>query len=187
MRPHRSPTVEYIRAHNLAVPASSRIATIEQAKKTGGMVALYPRSQDIDVLHIDDGEPKDDMHCTVIYLGEDVSDQDPTELISQLDQTCGHFPPIHANVFAHALFNPDGEEPCAVYLIGGNTDLGELHRELKSFVAGRYPGAAEQHDPYVPHITAGYDLAVTELDYTGPIEFDRIGLRWPDHDQDWTL
>ena len=62
-----------------------RVADAEQAKKTGGMVALLPRSSDVDALLVSGGEPPEDIHMTVVYLGEDVRGQDPTELISQLD------------------------------------------------------------------------------------------------------
>lgn len=171
----------------LHVAGRRKLGDAEQAKETGGMVALYPRTHDLEKLVINGGEPLKDMHMTVVYLGSDVSSQDPTEIISQLDYVSGNYGPIDANVFAHALFNPSGDEPCAVYLVGGHPDITALFRELKGFVEGRYPGAAEQHDPYIPHVTAGYGIPVEKLDYTGPILFDRIGLRWPGHDQDWDL
>jgi hypothetical protein len=183
---HPSPTVEYIRTHNMHRHPIKE-ADVEAAKKTGGMVALFPRTHDLDVLHVDGGEDTDELHMTVIFLGEDVTDQDPTELISQLDFVSDNYSSIEARVFAHALFNPDGEQPCAVYLVGDNIDIVDLYQDMKKFVDDRYPGSKEQHPVYTPHITAGYGLTVDKLDYTGPITFDRIGLRWPDHDQDWTL
>lgn len=164
-----------------------RNASAEESKKTGGMVALFLRTHDNQKLVINGGEPEDDLHCTVVFLGEDVRDDDPTELVGQLDYISGNYGPLEAKIFAHAAFNPTGDEPCAVYLVGGNSDLSNLYRELKGFVEGRYPGAASQHDPWTPHITAGYNMNVAKLDYTGPVLFDRIGLRWPGHDQDWTL
>lgn len=164
-----------------------KLTEVEQAKKTGGMIALYPRQHDAEKLVINGGESLKDLHCTSIFLGEDVSDQDPTEIIEQLDYVSNNYGPIEANVFAHALFNPAGDEPCAVYLVGGNPDITRIFDELKQFVETRYPGSKEQHSPYVPHITAGYGLPIEKLDYTGPVEFDRIGLRWPGHDDDWTL
>lgn len=183
-RAHPSPTVEYIRRHNLKV----RTADAEAAKLTGGMVALYPRTADAEQLLIAGSTEKlADLHCTVIYLGEDVRDQDPTELISKLDEVADQYVPFEGNVFSHAHFNPDGDDPCMVYLIGGDSNFTPLFRELKGFVETRYPDAAKQHDPWIPHVTAGYGLEPGDLTYTGPVTFDRIGLRWPDHDQDWTL
>lgn len=178
----RSATDIYLIREGLA-----KHSEVEQAKRTGGMVALYPRTHDGEKLVINGGEELDELHCTVTFLGEDVTDQDPTELISQLDYVSNNYSPIHANVFAHALFNPAGDEPCSVYLVGGNPDITLLFDEMKQFVGTRYPGSKEQHSPYIPHVTAGYNLPIEKLDYTGPIEFDRIGLRWPGHDQDWDL
>jgi 2'-5' RNA ligase len=176
---------------NLVHPESMRIkdASAEQSKKTGGMIALYPRRSDLENLLVDDpkAEPIEDLHMTVIFLGEDVTGQDPTELISQLDYVSQNYSPIEAQAFAHALFNPKGDEPCAVYLIGDNIDLVDLYDDLKRYVTEHYPGSKEQHPVYTPHITAGYGIGIDKLEYTGPVLFEKIGLRWPDHDQDWTL
>ncbi len=162
-------------------------ASAEQSKKTGGMVALYPRQHDLEKLVVSGGEPIEDLHMTVIFLGEDVTGQDPTELISQLDYVAQNYSPIEAQAFAHALFNPSGDEPCAVYLVGDNIDIVDLYNDLKRFVDQHYPGSKEQHPVYTPHITAGYGVGINKLTYTGPITLERIGLRWPGHDQDWGL
>jgi hypothetical protein len=44
----------------------------------------------------------------------------------------------------------------------------------------RFPLPA-QHEPWIPHVTAGYGPSDTILTYTGPIVFDRIGLSWAGH------
>lgn len=163
-----------------------RTADAEQAKATGGMVALMPRVADAQKLVVPGGEPLDDLHATVIYLGQDVTGQDPTELIDHLHYVSGNFVPIEASVFGSGIFNATGPDPCVVYLVGGNPDLTGLFREMKGFVEQRYPGSAEQHDPWTPHITAAYGAGVA-IDYEGPILFDRIGLRWPGADQDFPL
>lgn len=163
------------------------IGTAEQAKATGGMVALFPRVADAEKLVVLGGEPLEDLHLTVTYFGEDVRGQDPTELVSQLDYLQGNYGPIEAQVFGFGWFNPVSDEPCAVYLIGGNPDLTHLHMDLKQFALEHYPGAAEQHDPWTPHITAGYGLSTDALSYQGPVTFDRFGLRWPEADEDFPL
>ena len=163
-----------------------RSADAEQAKATGGMVALMPRQQDAEMLAVPGGEPVEELHMTVIYLGQDVQGQDPTELINELHYVAGNFQPIEANVFGQAVFNASGEDPCKVYLVGGSPDITGLFRILKDFVGQRYPGAAEQHDPFVPHVTAAYGTDL-EISYEGPVLFDRIGLRWPGADQDFIL
>jgi 2'-5' RNA ligase len=164
-------------------------ASAEQSKKTGAMVALYPRQQDLEQLVVDDpkAEPIDDLHMTVIFLGEDVSGQDPTELITQLDYVANNYSPIECKAFAHALFNPKGDEPCAVYLIGDNIDIVDFYQDMKKFVEDRYPGSKEQHPVYTPHITAGYGVPIDKLTFTGEITLDRIGLRWQGEEHDWDL
>lgn len=179
------PVFEQNRVCNFA-RGMHRSADAEQAKATGGMVALYPRVADGQKLVVPGGEPLDDLHCTVVYLGQDVQGQDPTELIDHLHYVAPNFGPIEANIFGSGIFNASGDDPCVVYLVGGSPDITGLFRELKGFVSERYPGAAEQHDPYIPHITAAYGAGVG-IDYEGPIVFDRIGLRWPGADQDFIL
>lgn len=160
-------------AHQMHITADA-----EEAKQTGGMVALYPRTHDAETLAVKGGESVDDLHMTVVYLGKDVSGQSPDELITELDDLSSQFSKIEADVFGIAQFNPDGEEPCMVYIVGGSPDISELFRKLKTFVEDRYPGAKEQHDPYCPHVTAGYDLKPEQVTYTGPVTFDRLGLSW---------
>jgi 2'-5' RNA ligase len=166
---------------------SIRFADAEVAKLSGGMVALYPRLADAQKLVVPGGEPLEDLHMTVTYLGEDVTGQDPTELIDQLHYVAGNFGPIDAKIFGAGVFNSTSPDACVVYLVGGSPDITGLFRELKGFVEHRYPGAAEQHDPYIPHITAAYGPNIVGVEYEGPVLFDRIGLRWPGADQDFIL
>lgn len=168
-------------------PKIQRSADAEQAKQTGGMLALYPRVADAQKLVVPGGEPLEDLHCTVVYLGEDVRGQDPTELIDYLHYVAGNYGPIDAKIFGSAIFNSTSPDPAVVYLVGGSSDLTPLYDDLKRFVTERYPGAAEQHEPYHPHITAAYNAGVAGMAYEGPILFDRIGLRFPGADQDFIL
>jgi hypothetical protein len=48
----------------------NRIGNAEQAKGTGGMIALFPRQDDAMNLAIPGGEPPEDMHVTLLYSGE---------------------------------------------------------------------------------------------------------------------
>jgi len=74
-----------------------------------------------------------------------------------------------------------------VYIVGGSPDISGMFRVLKDFVEARYPGAHEQHDPFVPHITAGYGLAPDQVTYTGPVTFDRVSLHWAGDVKDFPL
>lgn len=84
--------------------------------------------------------------------------------------------PIRAGIFAHAVFNPTGEEPATVYLLDGTGDrmaIDRAHDELINSITHQIGDVnfPEQHSPYVPHITAGYNLDPNALNYTGPVTF----------------
>jgi hypothetical protein len=154
-----------------------RTADAEQAKSTGGMLALMPRSDFAEVLAVPGYEPPEDLHVTLFYFGEDVTDMPGEAEISQAAAgVAQQFPALVAKAFGHAVFNPNGEEPCAVYLIGNSQELDDLHRQLEQVVA---PFCAhEQHVPWTPHVTAGYGLDPHQLGYDGDVIFDRISLQW---------
>lgn len=171
-------------------------ADAEQAKSTGGMIALYPRQDDAMKLAVPGGEPPDELHVTLAYLGEDVSGLDPAPLINGLHSILEPVTVITARVMGHAMFNPDGgddpeepKEPCAVYLVGDSEQIPDLHDSVMDLIEQYgidYPMPA-QHKPYIPHITAGYSLPIAELSYTGPVLFDRVGLAFGGNTQFFPL
>lgn len=159
-----------------------RLADAEQAKSTGGMVALYPRTDYAQQLHIPGGEPVQDMHVTMAYLGEDVTGSDPGGISQGLDQICSSYTVIDARVMGHATFNGDGGpngdmDPCAVYLISDSEQMDNLHRDILDLCTQQF-NLPQQHAPWLPHLTAGYGLDANMLDYHGPILFDRIGFKF---------
>lgn len=154
----------------------------EQAKATGGMLALYPSPEFAQMLAIPGGEPVEDLHVTVLYFGEDVGDRPGAnqDIANAVHWVAGACALIEARVFAHAMFNPDGangHEPCAVYLVGSSKELSDFHDGVKRAVEPIWD-MSEQHSPWIPHLTLGYSLDPSELTYTGPITFDRAELRW---------
>ncbi|QGJ94880.1 RNA ligase [Gordonia phage Stormageddon] len=155
-----------------------RTADAEQAKRTGGMVALYPTPQSAARVLVAGGEPIEDLHLTIGYLGEDVSGYfSPVEAANAAFGVAQNFPLIQAKVMGHATFNPDGDEPCAVHLVGDNDYLPELYQFVQSHLHANY-NLPRQHTPWIPHVTAGYGLTAADLSYTGPIEFDRVQVNW---------
>jgi hypothetical protein len=155
----------------------------EQAKQTGGMIALYPRQDDALKMAVPGGEPPQELHVTLAFLGDDVSHLDPTAFLEDLPRLLDSVTVITARVMGHAIFNPDGgpegdREPCAVYLIGDTEQLPELHNDvldLLGYHSVDFPIPA-QHSPFIPHCTAGYSLPIAELSYAGDVLFDRVGL-----------
>jgi hypothetical protein len=143
-------------------------------EQTGGMIALIPRESDAAALAVPRGDKPEEMHLTLVYLGGDVTGMDSRQrnaIAAAVANVAVMLPPVETRVFAHATFNPDGHgdrEPCAVYLIGDSTVLGPLRAELAQF------GGDDQHEPFVPHVTAGYGLKQSKLTFTGPVVFDRL-------------
>jgi hypothetical protein len=146
-------------------------------ENTGGMVALVPSedSAELLALTVENGEPADELHLTLTYLGDDVStmgDGDKRALVEAAEKIAAETTPVAGRVFAHATFNPDGFEgrdPCAVYLVSDTDQIDELRGEFDRFAS------TDQHKPYFPHVTAaGYGLAAGDLSFTGPVTFDAI-------------
>jgi hypothetical protein len=162
-----------------------RLADAGQSEATGGIIALYPRAVDAEALAIPCGEPRDDLHVTLVYVGDDVSGPGGSELERVLDDfTAAHPNPISAQVFGHAVFNPNPTDEelhsAVVYLVGDSPDLAPLRQQVMKSVERLFPLPA-QHEPWIPHVTAGDGASDTILTYTGPIVFDRIGLSRAGH------
>jgi hypothetical protein len=162
-----------------------------------GMIALVPAEP--DALTVDGGDPADQLHLTLAYLGDDVASW-PESYISEVHAVVaelvggqhaedgepvpafGPARPLVGNVFSHAVFNPNsdnGRNPATVYLFDGDADrfeMEDLARQVQNRLRDKlgeidFP---EQHNPWVPHLTAGYGVPVDGLTYTGPVTFDRV-------------
>ena len=157
--------------------------------RTSGMVALVPSADDVDKLAINGGEDPGEMHLTLAYLGDDVSQLSPQErngLAGAILDHAQNLAPITARVMGHASFNPDGGpdggmDPCAVYLVGDSPAIPDLHDDMAMRTS------AEQHTPFLPHVTAGYGKNAGDLSYAGPITFDRMRLALGDQAYDFPL
>src|ERR1700687_4747516 len=151
-------------------------ADIEQAKATGGIVALYPSDLDAHVLAIPGGTPPEELHLTLVDYGQDVSGLTDVELRRRLsDVVAGHPELIEAQEFGHAVFT-----------VGDSPELASLRQQVLSLSQELFEPLA-QHEPWVPHVTAGYSALETELKYTGTVRFDRIGLSWAGCPTYWPL
>lgn len=148
----------------------------------GGMIALIPA--DPHALVVDNGDPAEELHLTLAYLGDDVSGwtEAQREAVHNIGRSLAEVSDrLEARVFAHARFNPDGgpdgdTDPCAVYLIGDGYNLAAERELLVQRLRGELGEASmpEQHTPFVPHVTAGYGVDVSALEFTGPVAFDRV-------------
>lgn len=147
---------------------------------TGAMVALLPAPESISSLAISEGDPPDQLHVTLLYLGEAVEwpVQCQDELRKFISSIFINISQISAEINAHAVFNPNGDNPASVYLIGGHGGLvcEELHHLIKAKVEFLGVEIPNDFPLYIPHLTIGYGLDVRKLTYQGPIVFDRVRI-----------
>lgn len=162
----------------LSTPAlAARAAEVH----TGAMVALLPSAADAARLAVEGGEPVDELHLTLRYLGPAAAI--PAEaralLVDRLQALAAGV--VEADGFALSMFNPGGAEPCVVLGVSGAV-LEVVHTDIAAGVAAWAEACAvevpENHAPWVPHVTLHYTADVEQLaallDRTGPIRFDRI-------------
>lgn len=139
-----------------------------------GMIALVPAPEDARRLAVPGGLEADELHVTVGYL-DDVQDFNSNRLAQVALSMADHFGPFVADAFNVSMFNPNGEDPCAVLGLGGE-QLERIHRFFLDYEGERYP----QRAPYIPHMTLRYTDDTSVLadytDRTGPIRFEKIRL-----------
>lgn len=149
---------------------------------TGAMVALLPSMEDASRIVVDGGEPVDQLHLTLLYLGEGALI--PPEVRGEIIDACARWaenlPTIIAKAFSVNMFNPNGEEPCVVLGVSGGL-LDNVHNVITQSVDAvlQHSGVPypEQHRPWIPHITLVYtdDAELNAFaDKLGPITFDHI-------------
>jgi hypothetical protein len=157
---------------------------------TGGMIALIPRVTDAEQLRVSGGEKLDELHLTLAYLGDDVTgwtaDQRNNLTARALETALGTGAPVSARIMGHAVFNPDGHDgraPCAVYLVGDSKAITPMRDMLRPIVEHQQ----EQHEPHIPHVTAGYGVPFSRLKYIGPVVFDRLRVAFAGDVYDFPL
>lgn len=162
------------------------------AEHTGGMLALVPSADAITALTVDGGDPPEELHLTLAYLGDDVTGLDVgvTEyLLGAATDLANSLEPLELSAFAHASFNPDSDEfdPCAVYLFNGD-GVGDIHDKAvavgETALGDAFPA---QHANFFPHVTAGYGMDAGQLSFTGPVTFDTLRVALGDDVYDLPL
>jgi hypothetical protein len=170
----------------------SLTAAADGSHMSGAMIALMPTVQDAERLAIEGGEPADQLHLTLYYLGSgaDFSEEDRQSVIDAVTDVLPHYAdgPVAGKAFGAAHWNGDGDEPSWVWSVGDDPEtprtLGMLHgaicMALEEGLAegGDHPELPEQHTPWVPHVCAAYsdelDLIIPMEEHLGPVTFDRV-------------
>lgn len=154
-------------------------------EQTGAMIALVPSDADIKRLAIEGGEPVEELHLTLLYLGDAVN-WDPSDRQAVIDAVeAGNFTGIGdftSNAFGAAIWNPDSATPALVLNIGDGPEtldwLHETHKAAERAVDPYELKMPQQHTPWAAHICLAYSMdpalfeqALTRL---GPVTFDKI-------------
>lgn len=150
---------------------------------TGAMIALIPTAEDAERLAVEGGEPVEQIHLTLAYLGKvaDLGARGKQDVIDQVSTVANGLPRLEASVFAAAVFNPDDadRDPCLTYLLSGDV-IDAVHDLIDQTLPLVDAPIPSQHRPFHAHITAAYtgDLSrLTELTTRmGPVTFDRLRL-----------
>lgn len=149
------------------------VADASAAKAYGAMVALYPRRDSALELAVPSGEPLEDLHLTLVHLGDSVSPTaSPDTLIQSMSHLADSYTVIDAHISGHGVL---GGEGAVVYFLAEHPQLPDLHVDTLN-AANTSFNVPRQHQPWLPHVTVGYDIDPRQLDYTGRVFFDRIGV-----------
>ena len=170
------------------------------ADYTGAMVALRMTDDDAARLAVDGGEPADQLHLTLVYLGEaaDINAASRQAIIDGLTALAAEWHTaaegdlaITGDGFSINAFNPntDGKDPCIVMGVSGE-QLAAAHQQVHDVVKAVY-GFPAQHQPFVPHVTLAYtdDLSLVGAlaNRTGPVTFDRLRVAFAGSNHDIPL
>lgn len=155
---------------------------------TGAMVALVPSAADAARLAVDGGEPIDQLHCTLMYLG-DAADYSTIARDSIVERVESHpfTAPTTADAFSINVFNPgtaNERDPCVVMGLSG-ANLADVHKWVNEALGYELDNKAPaQHEPWIPHVTLAYTDDMSRMaefaDRVGPVTFDHIMVAFGD-------
>ncbi|MGW1989586.1 phage minor head protein [Embleya sp. NPDC001921] len=170
---------------------STRTAAADGSHRQGAMIALIPTPGDAAHLAIPGGEPEDELHLTLVFLGEG-ADWSPEQRAALIDNVRERAAAdlgggtVVGRAFGSAHWNPDSDTPSWVWSVGDDRDRPDDAPMLYNAGAVAFeavdetdgPPLAYQHTPWVAHVCAAYSddpAFLHELESRlGPIEFDRI-------------
>ena len=143
------------------------------ALPTGVMVALYPTPSVAQKLAVKGGEPVDEIHCTLAFLGKADALPDPEALRKAVADWAARTPPIEGEISGHGLFTA-GPEP-VTYATPDLPALPEARADLMDALDG-HP-VSKDHG-FTPHMTIAYaDKTASLPDHGGrKLSFSKASL-----------
>ncbi len=158
------------------------VAAATPEEHTGAMIALVPSAEDATRLALGGGEPLDQLHLTLVYLGEaaDIDGESRVILLDTIAQIADEAPPIIGNGFGLAVFNPLGDEPCLVLMVGSGGDvtniaLDDVHNAAISAAEESAIDTSLSKSPWIPHVTLAYFMSQPSLVDIGDVAEQRMG------------
>ncbi len=156
---------------------------------TGASVALMPTEEDARRLRLAGGEPTEELHLTLYFLGKaaDWPEHDRMDVVNSVMDVAPELGPVTARAFGVNHWNGDGEAPCWVLGVGDirdseETRLTDVYEAVSDALEDghRDTDFPEQHAPWVPHISMAYtgdlSLAAELQKRLGEVTFDRIRI-----------
>ncbi|MFB6392623.1 2'-5' RNA ligase family protein [Polymorphospora lycopeni] len=149
---------------------------------TGAMVALIPTEADAERLAVDGGEPAEQLHVTLAYLGDAVNlaPADRQDIIDTVSTAVNGMPVVEAEVFALSAFNPGDVSERKTCIVAGLS--GDLLDAVHTLIGDSLQHLAlpSQHAPWHAHMTLQYTDDLSRLaalvDRVGPVRFDRLRI-----------
>lgn len=189
--------------HHIQSAHGRRVFADDTSHTQGGMIALMPTAADAKRLAFPGGEASAELHCTLMYLGDDGgawTDDQKDALEAAVRSLVAGVPPVGARIFGAAHWNGDGDKPSWVWSVGDAPSDNPADSTLEeartlavtaTLMTPDLPEIPPQHTPWVAHICAAYstDLTVVRAleKRIGPVTFDRIRLSFGDDDRDVPL
>lgn len=153
----------------------------------GGMVALIPSDADLDRLTLAGEEPRDDLHLTLWYLGDEELTAEQKEdvlreVVHYVDAYWDDKGSIQGKAFGVAQWNPTSDKPSWVLNVGDADEpqLAQFRTEIGSGIAQDFV-LPTQHTPWQPHICIAYssdDLLDELMKRLGPVTFDKVRVAY---------
>ncbi|GGN39540.1 2'-5' RNA ligase/predicted nuclease with TOPRIM domain [Actinoplanes campanulatus] len=174
-----------------AKPVQAAAAQVQAAAEvhTGAMVALIPTPEDAARLAVEGGEPAEELHVTLAYLGEAAAlgARGRQDVIDGVSTAANGLPQFEAEAFALNVFNPpgaqrdDGQDRDTCLVLGLSGDPIDAVHDLVAEALREALWSIDvppQHRPWHAHMTLEYTEDLSKLanlvDRIGPVRFDRI-------------
>ena len=162
---------------------------LADTNNTGVMVAIRPPQDVCEALELEGGEPVENMHITLCYLGDtDDVDQDALDsVVAEWARTVG---PLTGRLAGFGQFINGGEEPAVLVALWDIPGLDRFRLSIKDSLAVEKVMRAENHG-FTPHLTLAYgdepfdEMPEVPKEAEGMIPFDTIivayGGEWTEY------